>query len=149
MRATLRDFIRSTGLAVAALAALAGTPAAQAQAILPGTASYLERIALPPDAALDVSIEDVTLADAPAEVIATARVAPAGKPPIRFGIGYDPERINAGHRYVVRASIKQGERLLFSTDQAHPVSTDALIQGEPARIDVLLRSAPGKPAGKP
>lgn len=135
-------------LAVAALttAAAFASSFAQAQAILPGTASYLERIALPPNAALDVSLEDISLADAPAVVIGTSHIAPTGNPPIRFGIGYDPEKILANHRYAVRATIKQGDKLLFTTDTLHPVPAGALAQGEPGRIDVLLRSAAGKPA---
>jgi putative lipoprotein len=132
-------------ITLAALTAAAAF-AAQAQAILPGTASYLERIALPPNAALDVSLEDISLADAPAVVIGTAHVAPAGNPPIRFGIGYDPEKILANHRYAVRATIKLGDKLLFTTDTLHPVSAGSLAQGEPSRVDVLLRSATSKPA---
>lgn len=134
--------------AVAALTAMAAF-AAQAQAILPGTASYLERMALPPDAVLDVSLEDISLADAPAVVIGTAHIAPAGNPPIRFGIGYDPEKIVTGHRYAVRATIKRGDKLLFTTDTLHPVASDALSQGEPARIDVLLRKAMPAASGTP
>lgn len=128
-------------LAITAFAAVAtfAPGLAQAQAILPGTASYLERMALPPNAVLDVSLEDVSLADAPAVVIGTAHIAPAGNPPIRFGIGYDPEKIVTNHRYAVRATIKQGDKLLFTTDTLHPVASEALGQGEPARIDVLLR----------
>lgn len=145
MHAPSRDLMRFMRLTVLAGAALAGAVAAHAQAILPGTASYLERQALPPDAVLDVSLEDVTRADAPATVVSTAHVEPTGQPPIRFGIGYAPEQIDASHRYAVRASIKRGNQLLFVTDTPHPVPAAALAQGEPGRIDVLLRNARDKP----
>ena len=41
---------------------------------LRGSVSYVERIALPPDAILEVRLIDVSLADAPATTIAVTRV---------------------------------------------------------------------------
>jgi uncharacterized lipoprotein YbaY len=70
-----------------------------------GTATYRERIALPPDAVFEATLEDVSKADAPAEVIGRARVESPGNPPIQFEIPYDPARIDERHRYAVRARI--------------------------------------------
>jgi len=83
---------------------------------LEGVATYRERIALPPDAKLTVVIEDVSLADAPATVLATTVVDPAGQPPIRFTIEYPAASIVEGHRYAVRARIERSAQLLFTTD---------------------------------
>ena len=55
-----------------------------------GTATYRERMALPPGAVLEVVLEDVSRADAPAEVIGLARVENPGNPPFRFEIAYRP-----------------------------------------------------------
>ena len=64
------------------------------QGAIKGTATYRERIALPPDAVLEATLEDVSKADAPAEVIGRARVENPGNPPIRFEIPYDTSRID-------------------------------------------------------
>src|SRR3990172_1248087 len=56
------------GLAVVAAATLTPITALAASAVT-GTASYRERIALPPDAVFEATLEDVSRADAPAEVI--------------------------------------------------------------------------------
>jgi uncharacterized lipoprotein YbaY len=88
-----------------------------------GTAMYRERMALPPAAVFEAALEDVSRADAPAETIARTRVASPGNPPIAFTIAYDPARILADHRYVVRARILLDDKLLFTTDTATPVIT--------------------------
>jgi putative lipoprotein len=88
-----------------------------------GTATYRERIAVPPDATLYVELQDVSLADAPAISLAAKRYAMSGVP-AQFELAFDDALIKDGHRYVVRASINQGQDLLFTTDTAYPVLTD-------------------------
>jgi len=88
-----------------------------------GTATYRERIAVPPDATLYVELQDVSLADAPAVALASQRYAMTGVP-AQFELTFDDDLIKDGHRYVVRASIDQGQTLLFTTDTAYPVLTD-------------------------
>ena len=88
-----------------------------------GTATYRERIAVPPDATLYVELQDVSRADAPAVSLATKRYAMSGVP-AQFELVFDDNLIKDGHRYVVRASINQGRKLLFTTDTAYPVLTD-------------------------
>ena len=100
-----------------------------------GTATYRERMALPPGSVLEVSLQDVSRADAPADVIGTARQENIGTPPFRFEIPYDPGRIEANRTYSVRARITHEGRQLFATDQAYPVIT----QGRGQAVDVLLR----------
>jgi putative lipoprotein len=62
-------------VAAALLAAMAGPALAQS---IHGTATYRERIALPPTAVFEATLEDVSRTDAPADVIARARLTPAG-----------------------------------------------------------------------
>ncbi|CUJ85742.1 heat-inducible protein [Ruegeria denitrificans] len=88
-----------------------------------GTAAYRERIAVPPDATLYVELQGVSLADAPAVSLAAKRYA-MDSVPAQFELTFDDELIKDGHRYVVRASISQGQDLLFTTDTAYPVLTD-------------------------
>jgi putative lipoprotein len=106
---------------VAALFGLIAT-AAMAQSI-DGTATYRGRMALPPSAVFEAMLEDVSRADAPAEIVAQIRVASPGNPPIEFSLPYDPAKILAGHRYLVRARLLLNDKLLFTSDSATPVIT--------------------------
>jgi uncharacterized lipoprotein YbaY len=109
--------------ALLSLLLLATLPAPARAGTVTGTAAYRERIALPPDAVLEVTLEDVSRADAPAEVIARARVEPRGQVPIPFSIEYDAARIDPGRRYSVRARVVVGEKLLFTSTTVNPVLT--------------------------
>jgi copper homeostasis protein (lipoprotein) len=102
-----------------------------------GTATYRERIAMPPDAVFEATLEDVSKADARAEVIGQARIERPGNPPIRFEITYDPARIISNHRYSVRARILVDGKLFFTTDQSYPVLTG----GHGTEVALLLRRA--------
>ncbi len=101
-----------SGLAIAIAAvtcpALAG--------VVTGTASYRERIALPPDATFEAQLQDVSRADAPALVLGRVRHDPAGQTPFHFKIAYDDQAIKPGHTYAVRAEVRHQGRLLFTTD---------------------------------
>jgi copper homeostasis protein (lipoprotein) len=112
---------------------LAGTTAS-AQSIQ-GTATYRERIALPPTAIFEAALEDASRADAPAEEIARTRVVSPGNPPIRFEIAYDAARIRPDHTYVVRARVLVDGRLVFTTDTASPVLT----RGSGSTVSLLMR----------
>jgi putative lipoprotein len=94
--------------------------ATQAPTQVKGTATYLERIALPAGAVFEATLEDVSRADAKADVIANARIAQPGNPPIAFVIPYDASLIDPKRRYAVRARITVDGRLLFIADQRYP-----------------------------
>ncbi|HDY8048307.1 TPA: YbaY family lipoprotein [Vibrio vulnificus] len=90
-----------------------------------GTVFYRERIALPEDAAVTLVLEDVSLADAPAKVIAKHKFITNGKQvPLSFDLAYDSKKIIANHRYNVRARIEINGRLRFISDTIVPVITD-------------------------
>ena len=128
-----------------AAASAAATEAGQS-ATVRGEATYRERIAVPPGTRFEVSLSDVSRADAPAETIGETVLADAGQPPYRFEIDYQPERIIASHRYAVRARLTHEGRLLFTTDQTYPVITD----GHPSEVRLLLkRVAESRPADRP
>jgi len=119
-----------------------------------GTATYRERMALPPDAVLEATLEDVSKADAPAEVIGRVRIEKPGNPPIPFEIPYDPSRIDPRHRYVVRARILVPEKIHFNTDQQYPVLTgeegkDVALMLRRASASGPAGGAPGAPGGPP
>ena len=117
--------------------------AAQAEQVT-GTATYLQRIALPPDAVFNAYVEDVSRADARADTIGSVRIVGPGNPPIAFGIDIDQQRIDERHRYSVRATITVDGRLLFTTDQIYPVLT----QGNGQKVEILLRqTGSARPGG--
>lgn len=114
---------------------------AWAQQSLEGSATYRERIALPPDALFEVSLQDVSRADAPARVISRVRIESPGQVPLRFTIPFDPARIEAGRRYTVSARISHRGKLMFITDTSHPVLQDGA-SGPHAPLDLMMRQLP-------
>lgn len=102
---------------LASLAACATVPEPGA-ATLTGTATYRERIALPPDSRLIVTISDVSLADAPSVTIAQTEMKTEGKQvPLAFSLSYDPARIEPRRSYAVSARILDGQgQLAWITD---------------------------------
>jgi len=83
-----------------------------------------------------VRLLDVSLQDTASNVIAEDRISAEGKQvPIAFDLAYDPNRIQPRNRYVVRAEIRDGDRLLFTTDTSYPVIT----QGNPTTgVEVVV-----------
>lgn len=107
-----------------------------------GTATYRERMALPASALFEAVLEDVSRADAAAEVIARTRIEHPGNPPIRFEIIYRPAKIKQNHDYSVRARITDGERMLFTTVEFYPVLT----RGNGNEVSLLLSRTTVAPA---
>ncbi|PTO81466.1 YbaY family lipoprotein [Vibrio splendidus] len=93
--------------------------------VISGTVSYRERIALPENAVVTVTLEDISLADAPSTVIATQEFTTDGKQvPFAFELSYDNNKIKANHRYNMRATIHLDGKLRFTTDTIKSVITD-------------------------
>lgn len=128
-----------------ALLACAPSPSVQPQTpptvrhgmtVLHVSATYRERILLTPGHVLNVRVEDVSLADAPARVLAEHTEALDGRaPPYHVTVGFPTSQINARHTYAVRAEIRDPEGALrFTTDTRHAVLT----HGAPATADIVL-----------
>ncbi len=106
-----------------------------AKATVTGTVTYLQRIALPPDAELKVTLEDISLQDVAAGVIAEQTFPAKDKQvPLAFAIEYDPKVIEEKHSYSVRAEICIGGERKFVTMQSYPVLT----KGAPSNVDVIV-----------
>lgn len=111
-----------------------------------GTLSYRERLLLRPGAVAEVSLLDVSRADAPARTIARQLIDDPSAPPIPFVLKYDPAEIDQRMSYAVRAVIRQEDRLLFTTDTMYPVIT----RGAGNTVDLLLKRVGGPgPETKP
>jgi putative lipoprotein len=110
---------------------------------LTGTVSYRERIALPPDAVVDVRLDDVSGKDGAAIVISEVTFEPRRQVPIPFTLEYPPYAIDDRNTYAVRATIRRGDTLLFVTDTPALVLTS----GRGARVDLVLVPSAGGEAG--
>lgn len=101
-----------------------------------GTATYRERIALPPTAVVIVRLVDVSLADAPSVLLTEQAIRTEGRQvPFEFALGYDPARILPSHTYAVQVRIEDRGKLLFISDTMNPVIT----RDAPTRVDIVLR----------
>ncbi|MDQ8030144.1 MAG: YbaY family lipoprotein [Brevundimonas sp.] len=100
------------------------------------TATYRERILLPPGHVLKVRVEDVSRADAPTEVLAEHTEPLEGRaPPYQATLGFPSSQIDPRHTYAVRAEIRDPSGALrFTTDTRHAVLT----HGAPASADIVL-----------
>ena len=105
-----------------------------------GTITYRQRIALTPNAVIEVKLIDGSRADAPSKTLTEQTIRPAGKQvPIAFELTYDPARIDPRGRYFIQVRILEGTQLRFATTDAYPVITG----GNSNKVNVLV-----KPAGR-
>lgn len=125
-------FLRVFLAAILTVAAVQSAGAGEAH--VTGTASYRERIALPPGAVFDAVLEDVTAADAPADELGRVTIEDPGMPPFRFEIGFDPARVKPNHAYSVRTQVSVGRKLVFVSDTMTPVLT----RGAPNDVQIWM-----------
>jgi uncharacterized lipoprotein YbaY len=91
---------------------------------LNGTVAYRQRIALPPNAIIEVSLQDVSKMDAPAEVLDSVQIPSAGRQvPIPFTLRYDPAQIDERYTYTVSARITVDGVLTWISTTQNPVLT--------------------------
>lgn len=132
----LRFLMLAAALALSSAAAHSSFPGnVVGDATVTGTVSYRERVALPPDAIAEISLIDATAQDVAATVVAKTVVRAEGKQvPLPFTLRYDPHAIDKKHLYTLRATIKSGDQLLWTTDIARAVIT----QGNPTDVAIML-----------
>ncbi|NBF10283.1 YbaY family lipoprotein [Pseudomonas sp. Fl4BN1] len=127
-----------TLLAATALLGACQSMQPAAKASLDGEVFYLQRIALPPAATLSVSLQDVSLADAPAVVLAEQSGPVKGQVPLPFHLSYDPAQVKPGHRYSVSARIEVNGQLMFITTEHNGVNLDG---SDPQPLKLRVDSA--------
>lgn len=144
LRPALVPIVTATVAALAACAAPATSPGPRPEmntgtTVVRIEATYRERILLPPGHVLTARVEDVSLADAPARVLAESREALDGRaPPYSVTLGFPTSQIDPRHTYAARAEIRDGSgALVFVTDSRHAILT----QGAPINASIVLRSA--------
>ncbi|MBO9406649.1 META domain-containing protein [Shimia sp. R9_1] len=133
---TVAKLILGAGLA---LPLIAGSAAADIQDLL-GIVSYRERVALPPEALVEITLEDVSKMDVASVVLARQVLKPEGQVPIAFRLAYDDGMVAENGRYSVRAIIQVGEDVLWRSTQ----SFAALTQNAPEEVEVMVERMPSR-----
>ena len=82
-----------------------------------GTIWIKQKVALPPDAVLTVTLSDASLADAPSKVVAQRAVRTEGKQaPFSFVLPYNPSDVKPNARILLSAAVTINGKLVFITD---------------------------------
>jgi putative lipoprotein len=97
-----------------------------------GTLTWPEPTGLPPSATLEVTVEDISRADAPSTRLAGFALSPVTAPPLAFTIDVPAPDPRAS--LTVRATVRDGDSLLLTTDTIAPVLT----QGAGTHADLSL-----------
>ena len=100
-----------------------------------GSVLYRERMMLRPGAQVEIQLQDVSRADAPATVLSSTTLVPEGAPPYSFVLEFDPEKIDPRGRYGLRATISAGGRLLFT-------STEFIDAFAGSPVEILVQRVP-------
>jgi len=114
--------------------------------VVSGTVAYRQRIALTPEAVIEVQLRELPAGDAHESTMLVAEDKTTlgnRQVPVPFTLRYDPGKINANRLYDVKARILVGEQVRFSSGQVYPVLT----QGNPSHVDMILDAAGTDPGG--
>lgn len=108
-----------------------------------GSVTYRQRIALPSNAEVIVTLLDVSRADAQATELGREVIGTGGtQVPFAFSIPYAADAIDPRGRYALRAEIREGEHLLFTSTRAYPVLTQGAGAGP---VEIVVESASPQP----
>jgi len=114
------------------------------EAMVSGAVTYDEDVSLPPDAAVDVWIIDVTPGIVAAAIVAETTIEAGNvRPPIPFKLRYDPGRVFPDHDYAIKAVIRSAGETLFEMPNDFRVIT----KGHPTRVEVWVKKVGGAVAG--
>lgn len=106
-----------------------------------GTVWIRQKVALPPDAVLTVTLSDASLADAPSKVLSQKAVRTEGKQaPFSFVLPFNPSDIQPNARILLSAAITVDNKLVFITDSVKPVINNG---GTKADLDAGTGTANG------
>lgn len=122
-----------------------------------GQVTKLDRQALPEDALVKVQLVDISLADAPAQVLGEQIIESAGaQVPFDYEITYEPVQIVDNHTYAVQARIENAEGvLLYINTQEYLVITrgnpteNVEVLVEPVSLSMQIEGDPAEYFGEP
>jgi putative lipoprotein len=127
-------------------ASAAGQQAAIAQPNVSGSVYIRQRIALPPDAVLTVTLSDATVSNAPSKVLSQRAVHTQGKQaPFQFVLPFNPADIQPNARILLSAAITIDGKLAFITDSVKPVINQGGTKAELLLVPVPQTALPTQP----
>jgi len=131
-----RVLVESTVAAAAVALLLSAGPAALAQkddqpkkARVSGTIEFKGEAKFEADTVARVTLQDVSLEDAPAKKIAEQVIKDLKKVPIPFEVEYDPALIEKRHTYAVQVRIETKDRLAYIND----TRVEVISSGKPSK----------------
>ncbi len=102
-----------------------------------GTVWIRNRMAVPANGVLTVTLADASMADAPSKVLSQIAVRTHGKqPPYSFVLPFKPADIQPNARILLSAAITVNDKLMYVTDTVQPV-----INGGGTKADLNLVAA--------
>jgi putative lipoprotein len=108
-----------------------------------GTAWIRQKVALPPDAVLTVTLSDASLADAPSKVISQKVTRTEGKQaPFSFVLPYNPADIQPNARILLSAAVTINDKLAFITDTVQPVINNGGTKADLTLVPVQQTAVP-------
>ena len=101
-------------------------------------AYYRERMMVPPNSVLHVTLADVSKMDVAATLISEVTRENPGAPPYRVELAYDPGKIDERFRYAVHATLRADGKLLFTTTEY----VDAFPRDNDGKVEVMMQRVP-------
>lgn len=122
--------------------------AAITQPNVSGTVWIRQKVALPPDAVLTVTVSDATMADAPSKIIAQKAVRTEGKQsPFSFVLPFNPADVQPNARILLSAAISINDKVVFITDSVKPIINQGGTKAELTLIPVQQTAVPLQESG--
>ncbi|QOL13773.1 YbaY family lipoprotein [Dickeya dianthicola] len=111
-----------------------------------GTVNIRQKIALPPDSVLTVTVSDASISDAPSKVISQRVIRTEGQQaPFRFVLPYNPAEIRPDARILLSAAVAINRRVTLITEHVMPVVSNGVNNADLTLIPVPTVPVPTKP----
>ena len=113
-----------------------------------GSVWIRQKVALPPDAVLTVTLSDASLADSPSKVLAQKAVRTEGKQaPFSFVLPFNPSNVQPNARILLSAAITVDDKLVFVTDTVKPVINQGGTKADLVLVPVQQMAVPLQQSG--
>lgn len=115
-------------------------PGGESQRMITGTATYLERVKMPPGSSLHVQLIDNHMADTQKGVMSEITMKDVAGPPYNFTLPYDPNKLRDVGVYTLNATLYGPDgQLWFATRERVPFDP---MDGTPIELRMQRVGAP-------
>ena len=97
----------------------------QGDASVRGTVTYRERIAMPPQSHIEVTIQNISTEDSASVIVGKQTISDPKDVPIAFDVMYESGAINDSDTYALQAIIFRDEEIWMSNRETVPVITQS------------------------